>query len=90
MKRVHLMISGRVQGVFFRHNTHIEANRLGLKGFVRNLPDRNVEVIAEGPEDKIKQLIAFCRKGPAGAEVADVKLSYETPKSEFKGFSVRY
>lgn len=90
MKRVHLMISGRVQGVFFRHNTNIEANRLGLKGFVRNTEDGNVEVIAEGPEDKIKQLISFCRKGPAGAEVAGIKIAYETPKGEFNGFGVMY
>lgn len=89
MKRVRLIISGRVQGVFFRHNTNIEANRLGLKGFVKNI-NGDVEIVAEGSESEIKQLIAFCRKGPETAEVSDVKIEYEEPKDEFSSFSVRY
>ena len=90
MKCIHLIISGRVQGVFFRHHTNIEANKLGLKGFVRNTSDGNVELIAEGPEDKLNQLIAFCKKGPDSAEVTDVKIEYQEPKNEFNSFSVRY
>jgi len=90
MKRIHLIISGMVQGIWFRHNTNRVANKLGLKGFVRNMPDGNVEVIAEGPEDKLKELIAFCRKGPAGARVDDVKVEYEEARNEFEGFSIRY
>ncbi len=90
MKCIHLIISGRVQGVFFRHHTNIEANKLGLKGFVRNTPNGDVEVIAEGPEDKLNQLIAFCKKGPDSAEVTDVKIEYQEPKNEFNSFSVRY
>jgi len=90
MKCIHLIISGRVQGVFFRHHANIEANKLGLKGFVRNTSDGNVELIAEGPEDKLNQLIAFCKKGPDSAEVTDVKIEYQEPKNEFNSFSVRY
>jgi len=90
MKRVHLMISGDVQGVFFRHNTNKVANKLGLTGFVRNLPGGNVEVVAEGDEDKLKELIEFCKKGPIGAHVENVKIEYEEPKNEFYTFSVRY
>ena len=56
MKRVHLVVSGRVQGVFYRHNTNIYANKLGVTGFVRNMSDGNVEVVAEGDDDKIKEL----------------------------------
>ena len=56
MKRIHVIISGRVQGVFFRYNTNKVANKLGLKGFVRNLSDGCVEVVAEGSEDKLKEL----------------------------------
>lgn len=89
MKRVRLIIKGRVQGVFFRHNTNKVAYKLGLKGFVRNLDDGSVEVIAEGDKKKIDELIQFCRKGPAYARVDDVKIGYEKTKGEFSGFEVR-
>jgi len=90
MKRVRLRISGRVQGVYFRHHTNKEANRLGLKGFVRNLEDGSVEVIAEGPQDKINELVAWCRQGPPHAAVENVIVEYEEPKHEFEFFNVRY
>ena len=89
MQRIHLIISGRVQGVYFRHHTNIEANKLGLTGFVRNLSNGNVEVIAEGSEEKLKELIQFCRKGPDSANVENVDITYEEPKQEFKTFSIR-
>jgi len=89
MKRIHLIITGRVQGVWFRHNVNIVANKLGLTGFVRNLPDENVEVIAEGDENKLKELTEFCRIGPQGANVENVKIKYEEPKNEFKTFSIK-
>ena len=63
---------------------------LNLKGFVRNMPDGNVEVIAEGNENKLKELIEFCKKGPAGAHVENVEIVYEEPKNEFNAFSIRY
>ena len=90
MKRVHITVSGMVQGVFFRHNTNIAANKLGLKGYVRNKEHDSVEVVAEGPEDKLKELIAFCRKGPEGARVDKIKVEYEELKNEFDGFCIRY
>lgn len=90
MKRIHLIISGMVQGVWFRHNTNRQGNMLGLTGFVRNLPNGTVEVVAEGDEDKLKQLIAFCRKGPEGSNVKDVKIEYEEPTNEFKTFSIKF
>lgn len=90
MKRAHLIISGMVQGVWFRHNTNKVANKLGLKGFVRNLPNGNVEVAAEGDEDKLKELIEFCKRGPIGAHVENVKIEYEKPKNEFKTFSIKF
>ncbi|MBU0628631.1 MAG: acylphosphatase [Nanoarchaeota archaeon] len=90
MKRIHLIISGRVQGIYFRHYTNIEANKLGLKGFVRNLNNGNVEVIAEGSEEKLKELIKFCRKGPDAANVDNVIIDYEEPKQEFETFSIKY
>ncbi|HZX45515.1 MAG TPA: acylphosphatase [Candidatus Nanoarchaeia archaeon] len=90
MERVHLIITGMVQGVWFRHNTNIIGNKLGLNGFVRNTPEGAVEVIAEGDPTQLAKLIEFCRKGPASARVEDVKVDYEEAKNEFKGFEIRY
>lgn len=89
MKRVHLFVSGRVQGVFFRAHTRDLARRLGLKGFVRNLPDGRVEVVAEGPEEKLQELIEFCRHGPPLAHVTGTEIHWEEPTGEFRDFLVR-
>jgi acylphosphatase len=89
MKRVHLFVSGRVQGVFFRAHTRDLAQKLGLSGFVRNLPDGRVEVVAEGPEEKLQELIEFCHRGPPLAHVTRVEIRWEEPTGEFRGFSVR-
>ena len=89
MKRVHLFVSGRVQGVFFRAHTRDLAQKLGLSGFVRNLPDGRVEVVAEGPEEKLQELIEFCYRGPPLAHVIHVEIHWEEPTGEFRGFSVR-
>ena len=62
--RVHILISGRVQGVFFRAETRRAASALGVKGWVRNLPGGDVEVVAEGRKPELDRLIEFCRKGP--------------------------
>ena len=90
MQRVHIMIHGLVQGVFFRSNARKVALDLGLKGYARNMPDGTVEVVAEGPEDKIKELIEFCKKGPETAEVSKVDVNFEKPVNEFNSFEVRY
>jgi len=90
MKQVHLIISGRVQGVYFRANTRDVARQLGLKGFVRNLSDRRVEVIAQGEVSELRKLIEFCQKGPPGAEVDDIGITYEEIIDKFSGFDVRY
>jgi len=89
MKKVHIIISGYVQGVCFRYFTKIEARKLGLKGFVKNLPNGDVEVTAEGNKKEINELINFCRKGPALSGVANLKIEYEKFKGEFNDFTVR-
>lgn len=89
MKRVHLMIRGSVHGVFFRHLTKKKAKELGLVGMVRNVP-LGVEVIAQGPDKKIDELVEFCRKGSPSANVTDVKVVEESAKDDFKDFSVKY
>jgi acylphosphatase len=74
---VRLLISGRVQGVFFRAFTRDEGRRLGVKGWVRNLPDGRVEVLAKGDPEQLEALEAFCRQGPPHARVHDVEVVEE-------------
>ena len=88
--RAHLWISGRVQGVFFRATMQEEAERLGVTGWVRNLPDGRVEAVVEGPEEKVKQLIEWAHHGPPAARVEKVEVKWEQPKGEFRTFSIRY
>lgn len=87
--RIHAYISGRVTGVFFRANTRKAAERLGVKGWVRNLPDGRVEVVAEGEEGKVNQLIGFLRKGPVLAKVKRIDVKKERYVGEFSDFEVR-
>jgi acylphosphatase len=89
-KRLHLRITGLVQGVFFRAYTRDEARRLGLSGWVRNLADGSVEVIAEGEERALGELATWCLKGSPGSRVENVEPSWETATHEFSGFSIRY
>lgn len=89
-KRVHLRITGIVQGVFFRAYTRDKARSLGLSGWVRNRADGSVEVVAEGPEDEIKQLVAWCDQGSPSSRVERVECGWEEACGEFEGFSVRY
>ncbi len=90
MKRIHLIIHGKVQAVFYRSNTHKKASELGLKGFVKNLEDGTVEVIAEGSEEKINELIEFCRNNPGYSKVDKVDVKEEKVTNEFESFGVRY
>jgi acylphosphatase len=88
--RVHVYIRGRVQGVFFRASTREVAERLGLTGWVRNLADGGVEAVFEGPEDRVRQAVSWCSKGPPGAYVSDVQEQWLDYTGEFKGFEIRY
>ena len=86
--RAHLYISGIVQGVFFRTHTQDVARGLGLTGWVRNLHDGRVEVIAEGAKEQIEQLIQWCHKGPPGASVDGVEIDWQDATDEFKNFDM--
>ena len=88
--RSHLHITGRVQGVYFRDFTRREALRLGLKGWVRNLPDGRVEAVAEGEEERVEELIRLCHRGPPLAIVRDVRIQREPPTDGFETFTIRY
>lgn len=88
--RAHVYVSGRVQGVFFRSETHDEALRQGLTGWVRNTRDGRVEAVFEGEKAKVDEVIEFCRQGPPGARVTNVEVVWENYKGEFSGFRIRY
>ena len=89
MKRVHAFLRGRVQGVWFRAATREEALRLGLTGWVRNLPDGRVEFIAEGDEAALDELITWCRSGgPPMGRVDDLQIKNEAPSHGFVTFEV--
>jgi acylphosphatase len=86
--RVHLLISGRVQGVGFRWATQREGSRLGLRGWVRNLADGRVEVVAEGAEAQVEELVEWCRQGPAGARVSEVVVERGEAEGQSGGFRI--
>jgi acylphosphatase len=88
-ERAHIIFSGRVQGVFFRAHTQDVAYSLGLRGWVRNMPDGRVEAVMEGPRDKIDEAIAMCTKGPPAARVADVAVDWQEPRGE-ESFHVKH
>lgn len=89
-KRIHLWISGYVQGVNFRYYTRQQATLLGLAGWVRNLPDGRVEVVAEGAEDQLQELMDWCHHGPSYAEVAGVEVRWEPYRGEFSRFVIAW
>ena len=89
MIRTYITIEGRVQGVGYRANTRRLANQLGLKGWVRNLRDGRVEIIAEGDEEMIDRLIQWCYRGPTSAHVSRVIIEKTDPTGEYSGFHVK-
>ncbi|MBS3740286.1 acylphosphatase [Candidatus Bipolaricaulota bacterium] len=89
-QRARLNIMGKVQGVGFRANTRSQARKLGLTGWVRNLSDGSVEVVAEGEKEDIDSLISWARKGPRLADVKNVEIERDEYRDEFGVFSVRY
>jgi acylphosphatase len=80
--RVHVWVSGRVQGVFFRATTVDEAAARGVAGWVRNGSDGRVEAVFEGEKSAVEAMIAWCRKGPPAARVSAVEVTWEEPKGE--------
>lgn len=86
--RVRVLVSGRVQGVGYRMSTWEVANELGLKGWVRNLPDGRVEGVFEGSRDVIEEMIGWCHQGNPSAVVKNVVFVYEEPEGIHK-FEIR-
>jgi len=88
--RAHLIIEGRVQGVFFRDSTRNEATRLNLTGWVKNRFDGSVELVAEGSREEVKKLIDWCHHGPPGARVTMIHEIKEDYTGEFDSFRISY
>jgi acylphosphatase len=85
---MHALVSGRVQGVFFRDHTRRWASSLGISGWVKNLPDGRVEVLAEGEKEDLEALISRLEEGPPAASVEDVTVTWADFQGGFKGFRV--
>jgi acylphosphatase len=88
--RVNIFVSGLVQGVFFRSQTKNKAEELGLFGWVKNLADGRVEILAEGERDKLEKLVDWTKKEPGSARVDNLEVNWQEYQGEFKDFEIRY
>jgi acylphosphatase len=88
LKQVQMSVRGRVQGVFFRASTQREAKRLGLTGWVKNRSDGGVEIVAEGEEEGLRELIAWAQRGPTAARVERVDVRWRGFAGDFFDFRI--
>ena len=88
LRHVHLIITGRVQGVWFRAGTRETADSLGIRGWVKNLPDQSVEVDAAGEPAAVDQFIQWCYQGPPGARVSAIDIKELDPAQDLQGFKI--
>ena len=86
--RVHIYVSGKVQGVFFRQNTKLQAQSRGVCGWVSNLLDGRVEAVFEGEEVPVKEVVDYCYSGPSFAKVECVEVFFEDYTGEFLDFRI--
>jgi acylphosphatase len=90
MSTVRAIVTGRVQGVWYRAHTRDKALQLGLTGYARNLPDGSVEIVAQGDKAKIEALMDWARLGPPMAEVANIEVTETSSDSDHETFEIRY
>jgi acylphosphatase len=88
--RARAIISGRVQGVFYRMETKRAADRIGVFGWVRNLKDGSVEAVFEGERVRVEAVLDWCRQGPPHADVTDVTATWSEYSGEFDGFNISF
>jgi acylphosphatase len=86
--RAHVLVSGRVQGVYYRATTRETARERGIDGWVRNLDDGRVEAVFEGDREAVDEMVAWCHSGSPRAEVEDVEVTYGDPEG-IEGFEIR-
>ena len=89
MLQIHAFVSGYVQGVNFRYYTAHQAKAIGLHGFVKNLMDGKVEVVAQGSREQLERMVEWLNHGPASASVGDVQVEWSETKKKLKGFSIQ-
>jgi acylphosphatase len=87
VRRAHVVIRGRVQGVSFRYEARSRARSLGVSGWMRNNRDGTVEAVLEGDDEDVESMVDWCRRGPSGAVVQAVDVDWEEPRGE-SGFTV--
>lgn len=90
MRQLHAIVHGHVQGVSFRYNAQLEAQRLRLKGWVRNLPDRTVETVAVGDQTQLDRYLNWLKQGPTGARVTRVDEAWGDSSETYTSFEIRY
>ena len=90
MLRAHVYIYGRVQGVFFRASARDKAQAFGVKGWVKNCLDGSVEAVFEGEKDTVDKVVNWCKKGPAGAYVERIDVSWGKYLGAFDEFAIAY
>ncbi len=90
LARAEIIVTGLVQGVFYRVYTEQEAARLGLTGWVRNNIDGSVGIAAEGEKENLRKLVQWCALGPPGARVDDVQVEWSESRGRFDQFSIKY
>ncbi len=88
--RAHIIVSGRVQGVYFRGGTRREAMKYGVTGWVRNLPDGRVEAVFEGDKDMVDNAVEFVKIGPSHSKVTNIELNWQEYIGDFKDFRILY
>jgi len=88
--RVHIVIYGIVQGVGYRYSTYRKALQLGITGWVRNKSDGSVEAVFEGAREKLEEMLSWCREGPSGAYVSEIKVQWEEGDERYNNFEIRY
>ena len=90
MTAKHITVKGRVQGVFFRRNAQQKADELNITGWVRNMDDDTVEIVAQGEENELQKFIEWCKEGPSKAIVENVEIKEKATDNSFRRFSIVY
>jgi len=88
--RAHILVSGLVQGVFFRFFTVKKAKEFGVFGWVKNLPDGKIEAIFEGEKEKVQNLVEWMKRGPPNARVDGVKIEWQKFEGKFDNFEIKF
>jgi acylphosphatase len=89
MKRVRILVEGRLQGINFRYHTQQQAQKLGLAGFVRNLSDGRIEIDAQGDDESVEKLLTWCQEGSQSAYLKSIFFRYDEPSEHASDFVVR-